>query len=252
MTRRSRSRSSATATSGRHRRTATTRTRLRRAPGQPRRSPGPRRARAAAAPTPGSRSRRSQSRTRASIGRPPRWTRPSAAARIATAFEVAAAHGVRGARRLVGGRRRDGGRGDNRSAVVDRVTDAFMKTTCIADDGRSGWANRSGSSLDDIDPQAVAEAAASRASGAFAARREAVKLEPASIRSCSPRQALAEMLDWLAVGAFNGLAHAEGRGALVDRSAVSWSPPPSTSPTRRATRARCRAPSTPRACRNAH
>jgi predicted Zn-dependent protease len=29
--------------------------------------------------------------------------------------------------------------------------------------------------------------------------------------------AIAEMLDWMALCAFNGLAHAEGRGALVDR-----------------------------------
>jgi predicted Zn-dependent protease len=92
-----------------------------------------------------------------------------------------------------------------------------MKTTCIAPDGRSGWANRSGVSLADLDPRATAEAAALRASGAFAQRRDVARAEPGEYRVVLAPAAIAEMLDWLALAAFNGLAHAEGRGALVGR-----------------------------------
>jgi predicted Zn-dependent protease len=101
--------------------------------------------------------------------------------------------------------------------VVDRLTDAFMKTTCIAPDGRSGWANASSVRLSEIEPTRIAEAAAVRASGEFAARREVVRLEPGEYTVVLAPAAVAEMLDWLAFGAFNGLAHAEGRGALVDK-----------------------------------
>ena len=136
---------------------------------------------------------------------------------LATAFEVAAAHGVEAHGVWSTGEVETAIVATTGLSVVDRVTDAFMKTTCIADDGRSGWANRSSSRLGDIDPHAVAEAAASRASGAFAERREVAKLEPGEYPVVLAPAAIAEMLDWLAFGAFNGLAHAEGRGALVDR-----------------------------------
>src|SRR5204863_4379717 len=103
------------------------------------------------------------------------------------------------------------------TAVVDRVTDAFMKTTCIAPDGRSGWANRASVRVAGLDPRTTAEAAAIRATGAFAQRRQVLKLEPGEYRVVLAPAAAAEMLDWLALSAFSGLAHAEGRGALVGR-----------------------------------
>ena len=56
-----------------------------------------------------------------------------------------------------------------------------------------------------------------RATGAFAERSEVVRLEPGEYPVVLAPAAVAEMLDWLAFGAFNGLAHAEGRGALVDK-----------------------------------
>jgi predicted Zn-dependent protease len=136
---------------------------------------------------------------------------------LATAFDVAATHGVEAHGVWSTGDVETAIATSTGTAAVDRVTDAFMKTTCFADNGRSGWANATAVSLAAIDPAAVAEAAASRATGAFAARRGAVKLEPGEYAVVLAPAAVAEMLDWLAFTAFNGLAHAEGRGALVDK-----------------------------------
>lgn len=136
---------------------------------------------------------------------------------LATAFAVAARHGVEAHGVWSTGDVETAIAASTGTAAADRVTDAFMKTTCIADDGRSGWANSSAVRLADIDPAALAEAAATRASGEFAERRELVNLEPGEYPVVLAPAAVAEMLDWLALGAFNGLAHAEGRGALVDR-----------------------------------
>jgi len=107
---------------------------------------------------------------------------------LAAAFEVAAAtgleaHGVWSA-------------GDVETAIAtttgiglgDRVTDAFMKTTCIAPDGRSGWANRAGAKVADLDPLATAEAAAERATAPSEGATTSSSSSPASTRSCSHRR----------------------------------------------------------------
>ncbi len=111
------------------------------------------------------------------------------------------------------------------STLTDRVTDAFMKTTCIAGDGRSGWANAAGVGLSALDPSALTEQAAVRATGAFAARREVTRLPPGEYPVVLAPAAIAEMLDWLAFSAFNGLAHAEGRGALSGRLGTAVAAP---------------------------
>jgi predicted Zn-dependent protease len=133
------------------------------------------------------------------------------------AFEVAAGHGVeahgvwtagdvQAAIALRGG-----------PTVVDRVTDAFMKVTCIAPDGRSGWASKAAVSSGAIDAGALTETAAAKATGAFAARREVVRLPAGEYPVVLAPAAVGEMLEWLGWAAFNGLAHAEDRGALVGR-----------------------------------
>jgi PmbA protein len=143
---------------------------------------------------------------------------PAAGGRaLATAFEVAQQHGVEAHGVWSLGDVETGIAATTGIAAVDRVTDAFMKTTCIAPDGRSGWANRTGVAVTDLDPHATAEAAAIRATGAIAQRRDVVKLEPGEYPVVLAPAAIAEMLGWLALSAFNGLAHAEGRGALVGR-----------------------------------
>ena len=136
---------------------------------------------------------------------------------LATAFEVAAEHGVEVHGVWSAGDVDTAIATSTGIAVADRVTDAFMKTTCFAPDGRSGWASQSGVGLSELAPRAIAEAAAIRADGTFAERRDVAKLEPGEYPVVLAPAAIAEMLDWLALGAFNGLAHAEGRGALVDR-----------------------------------
>lgn len=136
---------------------------------------------------------------------------------LATAFSVGTAHGVEAHGVWSIGDVETAIACSTGTAVVDRLTDSFMKTTCIAPDGRSGWCNSSGVRLSDLEPERIAEAAAIRASGEFAQRRGVVKLEPGEYHVVLAPAAVAEMLDWLAWSAFNGLAHAEGRGALVDR-----------------------------------
>jgi predicted Zn-dependent protease len=104
-------------------------------------------------------------------------------------------------------------------AVADRdhgfeesTTDAYMKVICI-DRGRSGFAAAAATRAGDLDPAALAERAAAKLRVAgpqaeIAAGRHPVVLEP---------QAVGELLELLGSSALNGLAHAEGRGALSDR-----------------------------------
>jgi predicted Zn-dependent protease len=136
---------------------------------------------------------------------------------LATAFRVAAEHGVEAHGVWSIGDVETAIAASTGTAAADRLTDAFMKTTCIAPDGRSGWCNSSSVRLSDLDPERIAAQAAVRASGEFAERREVARLEPGEYPVVLAPAAVAEMLDWLAYSAFNGLAHAEGRGALVDK-----------------------------------
>ncbi|HEX4733627.1 MAG TPA: metallopeptidase TldD-related protein [Thermoleophilaceae bacterium] len=140
---------------------------------------------------------------------------------LATAFEVAAQHGVEAHGVWSTGEVVTAIASTTGTALVDRVTDAFMKTTCIAPNGRSGWANASGVAIAALDPAALAEAATTRATGALAGRSDVARLEPGEYPVVLAPAAVAEMLDWLAYTAFNGLAHAEGRGALVDKLGIA-------------------------------
>jgi PmbA protein len=99
------------------------------------------------------------------------------------------------------------------TAVADRVTDAFMKVICIAPGGRSGYASATGGALDAIDADGLARRAAAKAT----VDGEPVVLAPGEHTVVMEPHALGELLQWLGPAAFNGLAHAEGRGALVGR-----------------------------------
>ena len=97
--------------------------------------------------------------------------------------------------------------------ALDRTTDALMKVICIAPDGRSGYAASVGVAASKLDPDRLAERAAAKAlapgyadelpSGAYP-----VVIEPPAVGS---------LLELLGDTALNGLAFAEGRGALVGR-----------------------------------
>jgi predicted Zn-dependent protease len=95
----------------------------------------------------------------------------------------------------------------------DRVTDAFMKVTAIAPNGRSGWVERTAVAAGDIDGGAIARAAAAKA----AVDGEPVRLPPGEYPVVLEADAVGDLLGWLGYLAANGLAYAEGRSAFNDR-----------------------------------
>ena len=99
----------------------------------------------------------------------------------------------------------------------ERVTDAFMKVTAIAPDGRSGWASTTAVAAGALDAAALAEQASLRATGAFGSGGPPVKMPAGEYPVVLAPAALGELLTWLGFTAFNGLAHVEGRGALEGR-----------------------------------
>ena len=99
------------------------------------------------------------------------------------------------------------------AAVLDRTTDAFMKVICIAPGGRSGYASQTAVAAAEIEPDLLAERAAAKA----AVPGEPAELEPGEYPVVMEPQAVGWLLDLLGGTALNGLAHAEGRGALVGR-----------------------------------
>ena len=99
------------------------------------------------------------------------------------------------------------------SAALDRTTDAFMKVICIAPDGRSGYASSTAVAAGLLDPERLAERAAAKA----AVRGEPAELAPGEYTVVMEANAVGWLLDLLGVTALNGLAHAEGRGALAGR-----------------------------------
>lgn len=98
-------------------------------------------------------------------------------------------------------------------AAVERTTDAFMKVICIAPDGRSGYAAKTAVAADAVNADRLAERAAAKAavSGAPA------ELPPGEYPVVMEPHATGWLLDLLGETALNGLAHAEGRGALTGR-----------------------------------
>jgi predicted Zn-dependent protease len=134
-------------------------------------------------------------------------------AALATAFDVAQRHGVEAhgvwtAGEVVSALATSAG-----GAATDRVTDAFMKVTCIAPGGRSGFASDATVCAPDIDPAALAERAARKA----AAPGEAATLAPGEYPVVLDADAVGELLEWIGYLAFNGMAWAEGRSALEGR-----------------------------------
>jgi PmbA protein len=134
-------------------------------------------------------------------------------AALATAFEVAAeagleAHGIWSAAEEERAVATSGG------VAVDRTTDAFMKVISIApDSGRSGYAAETAVAAAGIGAGALAERAAAKAIVAG----EPAELDAGEYPVVFEPHAVGWLCDLLAATAFNGLAHAEGRGALSER-----------------------------------
>jgi PmbA protein len=98
--------------------------------------------------------------------------------------------------------------------AVERTTDAFMKVICIAPgSGRSGYAAETAVAARRIDGGDLAERAAAKA----ASGGRPAELEPGEHPVVFEPYAVGWLCDLLAGTAFNGLAHAEGRGALSGR-----------------------------------
>jgi predicted Zn-dependent protease len=98
-------------------------------------------------------------------------------------------------------------------ALLDRTTDAFMKVICIAPGGRSGYASQTAVAVGAVEPELLAERAAAKA----VVRGEAAELPPGEYPVVMEPQAVGWLLDLLGSTALNGLAQAEGRGALAGR-----------------------------------
>jgi predicted Zn-dependent protease len=153
---------------------------------------------------------------RAHDGCDPETTRldPAAGgAALATAFSAAAAAGVEAHGVWTAGEVSTGIASSTGLRDADAVTDTFMKVICFAPSGRSGYAADTATAVSGIDPGALASSAAAKAM--FAG-------EPASLPAGEypvllERHAVGELVSWLGYLAFNGLAYAEERSALVGR-----------------------------------
>jgi len=97
--------------------------------------------------------------------------------------------------------------------VDERVSDSFMKVVCIAPGGRSGYASGTARALRQLDPEGLG----ARSAGLAAAPGEPVELPAGEHPVVFAPAAVGELLGLLGQCGFNGLAHAEGRGALVGK-----------------------------------
>ncbi len=97
--------------------------------------------------------------------------------------------------------------------AVERTTDATMKVICIGPDGRSGYASSVRGGAGALEAEPLAERAAAKA----LVPGEPAELPPGEYPVVMEPRAVGSLLELLGDTALNGLAFAEGRGALVDR-----------------------------------
>jgi len=135
------------------------------------------------------------------------------AAALTAAFSVADAHEVEAHGIWTVAEQEQGWALGDTHAGAERRTDAFMKVICIAPSGRSGYAASSSVAASGLDAPALAEQAAAKA----VASGQPAELPPGEYPVVFETHAVGWLCDLLAGCAFNGLAHAEGRGALDGR-----------------------------------
>jgi predicted Zn-dependent protease len=133
-------------------------------------------------------------------------------AALADAFARAGAHGIE-AHGTWTVAEQDQAWATDRGGCAERRTDAFMKVICIATNGRSGYASQVAVAVGELSPTELAERAARKA--AFGG--DPAELPPGEYPVVFEPQAVGWLCDLLGETAFNGLAHAEGRGALDGR-----------------------------------
>jgi PmbA protein len=130
----------------------------------------------------------------------------AAGAQLAAAFAVAAEHRVDAYGIWSAGAVETGVAATTGLAVADRATDAYMKVVCRDERGRAGFA-----------AAALDGAALARGSAAKVVPDEPVALAPGEYPVVLDHDAVGAILDMLSDCAFNGLLHAEERGALAGR-----------------------------------
>ncbi len=96
--------------------------------------------------------------------------------------------------------------------ALDAVTDSFVKVICRDGGERSGFSAAAAKSARALDTSRVAEEAARKA-----APGERADLPAGEYDVVLDADAVGVLLEFVGALAFNGLAHAEGRGALVGR-----------------------------------
>ncbi len=96
--------------------------------------------------------------------------------------------------------------------AAESVTDAHMKVICRDPAGRTGYAASTGSSIAGLDGPGIADRALARLT-----RDPPGDLPPGDYDVVLDHAAVGTLLEFLGWLAFNGLAHAERRGALCDR-----------------------------------
>jgi PmbA protein len=135
-----------------------------------------------------------------------------AGAALARAFATAAEHGLEAFGIYTNGEVETVIASSTGLRARELVTDAYMKVICRDDAGRSGWGAAGGRALAAIDADAIAAEAAGRVP-----RGEPAQLGPGEYPVVLEPYAVGELLTYLSWLAFDGLAHAEGRGALDGR-----------------------------------
>jgi len=132
---------------------------------------------------------------------------------LADAFAVCAEHGSEAFGIWTAGRVTTAIANSNGVLATDDVTDAYMKVIAREpDSGRSGWGACAGVGVGALDARAAATRAAQKLGSA-----EPREIAPGEYTVVLAPDALGTMLEYFSFIAFNGLAHVEGRGALVDR-----------------------------------
>lgn len=132
---------------------------------------------------------------------------------LSTAFEVAGEAGAQASGIWTAGELQTAIASSAGALLCDRVTNAFVKVVAFGQGGRSGYAAQTATAAGALDTAAVAGRAARKAVAAGVA----VELDPGEYAVVMEPDAVHELLWVLGSTAFNGLLHAEGRGALHGR-----------------------------------
>jgi predicted Zn-dependent protease len=143
-------------------------------------------------------------------------------AALATAFELAERYGVEAHGVWTAAESRVAIASTRGIAAAERTTDAFMKATGFAPNGRSGYASGTAVAAGDLDAGEIATRAFRTAT---AGNGDPVTLPPGEYPVVLEAEAVAEILGWVGMLAFNGLSYAEGRSPIEGRLGRSVAAP---------------------------